>query len=136
MWTVCLITGKSVTFCIERQFSLWKIIRHLRKVACWKNSGVEEEKDTFSICHCLGIKSRPTLLGPYGQKPARLLCPWGFPGKKTGVGCDFLLQGIFPTRGPNPYHLHWQADEPPGKLPFFILVYIFIMTFSSFFLLP
>ena len=23
-----------------------------------------------------------------------LLCPWNFPGKNTGVGCQFLLQGI------------------------------------------
>ena len=29
--------------------------------------------------------------------PARLLRLWNFPGKKTGVGCCFLLQGIFPT---------------------------------------
>ena len=28
----------------------------------------------------------------------RLLCSWGFPGKNTGVGCHFLLQGIFPTQ--------------------------------------
>ena len=28
---------------------------------------------------------------------ARLL-PWAFPGKKVGVGCRFLLQGIFPPR--------------------------------------
>ena len=27
----------------------------------------------------------------------RLLCPWNFPGKNTGVGRRFLLQGIFPT---------------------------------------
>ena len=26
-----------------------------------------------------------------------LLCPWDFPGKNTGVGCRFLLQGIFTT---------------------------------------
>ena len=25
----------------------------------------------------------------------RLLCPWNFPGKNTGVGCHFLLQGHF-----------------------------------------
>ena len=25
-----------------------------------------------------------------------------FPGKNTGVGCHFLLQGIFPTQGLNP----------------------------------
>ena len=28
--------------------------------------------------------------------------PWDFPGKNTGVGCHFLLQGIFPTQGLNP----------------------------------
>ena len=25
--------------------------------------------------------------------------PWDFPGMNTGVGCHFLLQGIFPTQG-------------------------------------
>ena len=25
------------------------------------------------------------------------LCPWDSPGKGTGVGCHFLLQGIFPA---------------------------------------
>ena len=28
-----------------------------------------------------------------GLKPARLLCSWDFPGKKTGMGCHALLQG-------------------------------------------
>ena len=36
---------------------------------------------------------------------ARLLCPWDFPGKNTGVGGHFLLQGIFPTQGLNPHLL-------------------------------
>ena len=31
----------------------------------------------------------------------RLPWPWNFPGKKTGVGCHFLLQGIFLTQGSN-----------------------------------
>ena len=31
-----------------------------------------------------------------------LLCPWDFSGKNTGVGCYFLLQGIFLTQGSNP----------------------------------
>ena len=30
------------------------------------------------------------------------LCLWDFPGKSTGVGCHFLLQGIFLTQGSNP----------------------------------
>ena len=33
--------------------------------------------------------------------PTRLLCPWSSPGKNTGVGCHFLLQGFFPTQGLN-----------------------------------
>ena len=51
-----------------------------------------------------------------------LLGPWDFPGKNTGVGCLFLLQGIFPTQGSNPHLLcllHWQVGSlpltPPGK---------------------
>ena len=31
----------------------------------------------------------------------RLLCPWNFSGKNTGVGCHFLLQEIFPIQGLN-----------------------------------
>ena len=34
-----------------------------------------------------------------------------FPGKNTGVGCHFLLQGIFSTQGSNPYLLHWQWNS-------------------------
>ena len=29
---------------------------------------------------------------PHGLQPTRLLHPWDFPGKSTGVGCHFLLQ--------------------------------------------
>ena len=36
----------------------------------------------------------------------RLLCPWDIPDKNTGVGCHFLLQGIFLTPGLNPSLLH------------------------------
>ena len=53
---------------------------------------------------------------PHGLQPARLLCPWNFLGKNTGVGCHCLLQGIFPTQGLNPHLLHllhWQADSLP-----------------------
>ena len=36
-------------------------------------------------------------LRPHGLWPARLLCPWDFPGKNTEVGCHFLFRGIFPN---------------------------------------
>ena len=31
---------------------------------------------------------------PHGLQPTRLLHPWDFPGKSTGVGCHFLLQCV------------------------------------------
>ena len=34
-------------------------------------------------------------------------------GKNTGVGCHFLLQGLFLTQRLNPCLLHWQADSLP-----------------------
>ena len=61
----------------------------------------------------------PDSLRSRGLQPTRLLCLWGFPGKNTGVGCHFLLQGIFPTQGTKLGFLHWQTDslltELPGK---------------------
>ena len=62
-------------------------------------------------------------LRSYELQPARLLCPWGSPGKNTGVGCHHaLLQGISSTQGSNSCHLHllhWQVGSlplvPPGK---------------------
>ena len=40
-----------------------------------------------------------TSLWPHALQPTRLPCPWDFPGKNTGAGCHFLLQGIFLTLG-------------------------------------
>ena len=51
-----------------------------------------------------------------------VLCPWGSPGKNTGVGFHALLRGNFPTQGSNLHpscFLHWQVGPlslaPPGK---------------------
>ena len=55
-------------------------------------------------------------LRPHGLWPTRLLCPWDSPGKNTGVGCHFLVHGIFLTQGSNPRLLdllHWQAGSSP-----------------------
>ena len=50
-------------------------------------------------------------LQPYGLLPARLLYPWDFLGKNTGMGFHFLLQGIFLTQALNQHLLHWQVDS-------------------------
>ena len=52
-----------------------------------------------AVCACiLSCSVESDSLWPYWLKPARLLCPWDYPGKNTGVGCRFLLQGIFRPR--------------------------------------
>ena len=49
-------------------------------------------------------QSCPTLHNP-------MVCPWDSPGKNTGVGCCFLLQGIFPVPGIEPRSPALQADS-------------------------
>ena len=46
----------------------------------------ESEKWKWS-CSVVSNSSRP-----HGLQPTRLLCPWDFPSKSTGVGCHCLLQ--------------------------------------------
>ena len=67
-------------------------------------------------------QSCPTLCDLMDCSATRLLCQWNFPGKNTGVGCQALFLGIFPTQGSNLSllcFLHWQASSlplaPPGK---------------------
>ena len=65
---------------------------------------------------CSDVQVMSASLQPHGVQPARLLCPWNFPGKNTGVGCHFLLQGVFPTQGSSPHLLsllHWWEDFLP-----------------------
>ena len=56
----------------------------------------------FTFCACVLSHSVMSIsLQALGLCPARLLCPWDSPGKNTGVGCHFLLQGILFTEGLN-----------------------------------
>ena len=58
---------------------------------------------------------------PHGlQDPTRLLCPWDFPGKNTGLGSHSLLRGDLPDPGFEPrsltmqqilYHLSHQGSS-------------------------
>ena len=50
---------------------------------------------------CVLVTQSCLTLRPYGPYPARILCPWNSPGKKTGVGSHSLLQGTFPVQGLN-----------------------------------
>ena len=89
-----LLSGKeSVCQCRRHGFDPW-----VRKMPCRRKwlpiPGFSPEKSD-------GHRS----LGGYS--------PWDFPGKNTGVGCHFFLQGIFLIQGSNPCLLHWQTDSLP-----------------------
>ena len=66
---------------------------------------------------CQSLSHVSVFVTPWAVQPARLLCPWNSPGKNIGMGCHFLLQGIFLTQGLNPvlhcrqilHHLSHQA---------------------------
>ena len=81
-------------------------------------------------------------LGPHGLYPSRLY-PWDFPGKNTGVGCHFLLQGIFETQGPNLFSCigrqilyHWAITKPLAKLIHWVSPYESCSQHPSLLLIP
>ena len=64
----------------------------------WKRSyiWIGEAGKNMHVCSVVSDS-----LGPQRLQPARLVYPWNFPGKNTGVGCRFLFQGIFLTQRSN-----------------------------------
>ena len=55
--------------------------------------------ETKAVMFLIVVQSRSQvrLLRAHGMQPARLLCPWGFPSKNTGVGCHFPPLGDLPN---------------------------------------
>ena len=49
--------------------------------------------NTNKLLFVVELLSFVTLLQPHGLQLIRLPCLWDFPGKSTGGGCHFLLQG-------------------------------------------
>ena len=78
----------------------------------WRRKLVSSPK-AMCVPLCAQALSHVQLFVTYGLYPTSLLCPRNFPGKNIGAGCHFLLQGIFPTQGSNPYlHLlHWLVSS-------------------------
>ena len=114
-YSSCKVVKSDITLFLERFNSLYKWVSCLNWEVEWSLSVVSDS------------------LRPHGLYPTRLLCTWNVPGKSTGVGCRFLLQGIFPTQGLKPglqhcrqtlYHLshqgslQWQFNELQGKINF------------------
>ena len=124
-----MLLGINVVFSFKSYFVEWQVIcnclnipisstRKFMKMSC---------KVRWGYASVLSRLVTPDSFWPHGLFcHPRLLCSRNFSGKNTGVGCHFLLLGIFPTQGLNRcfWHLlHWQVDSlplchlgrPPGK---------------------
>ena len=84
-----------------------------------KSNGTTYMQYVYVCVYVLVAQLSLTLRNPMDCSLPRLLCPWNSPGKSTGMGFHFLLQGIFPTQGWNPsllqcrqilYHLSHQVS--------------------------
>ena len=113
-----------------RLWSLWNwMLMSPPKILCWNPNpkcGIRGwglwEGILLWECYCLLTKSCLTLCDSMECSLPRFLYPWDFPGKNTGVGCHFLLQGIFPTYRLNPVLLgsivgRLFTTDLPGKPP-------------------
>ena len=101
----------------KKKFNIWWYPVCFRVSIIKTIDTVDMDSPTWWILRiCMHAQSCSTLCDPHGLSHTRLLCPWNFLGKNTGVGCHFLLQGIFPSQGLNQhllYLLYWQADSLP-----------------------
>ena len=56
---------------------------------------IEQHLHCFVPLSWISCSVMPSSLRPHGLQPMRLLYPWDFPGKNTGVVCHFLCSTIF-----------------------------------------
>ena len=79
---------------------------------------IEELLRAVCVCVCVCVcalscsvtQSCPILCYPMNYIAHQDPLPMDFPGKNTGVGCPFLLQGLNPRLL---CLLHWQANSLP-----------------------
>ena len=81
------------------QFDLWFLYPAFSKsnLNIWKftvhillKPGLENFEHNFTNVWKWSRSVVSDSLRPHGLQPKRLLCPWDFPGKSTGVGCHCL----------------------------------------------
>ena len=152
-WAGCLgsyssLMGDLSDFCLNFQVSFHLIASHVghnsleyekfelirytgvKNLLPWKGLGNLRKfpKYVFGV-HSARVLSHVWLFGTLWTVAHKVLCPLNFSVKNTGVGCHFLLQGIFLTQGSNPclmcpltyilceFFTHWVIRRKKKKTP-------------------
>ena len=93
-----LLRERGETDCIRRRVSFLQESKWKKESKTFFFSLVSQSQNQSEVAQLC-----PTLCDPMDT---RLLRPWDLLGKSTGVGCHFLLQGIFSTQGSEAGILH------------------------------
>ena len=124
----CVNENKACESHIDQFSSLFPLYFHIRtncffspRISTIQVRSMSNAALLFVIFHSSGVcvyaQSRPTLCSLTNYSLPRILCPWNFLGRNTGVGYHFLLQEIVPNQGLNPRVLCRQVDSLPLAPP-------------------
>ena len=94
----------------------WRSSFNERKISCsgvYKLSAIVPPFEHLRVSSEAEIEKQSVVSA--SLRPHGLHSPWNSPGQNSGVGSRSLLQGIFPTHGPNPGLPHLQADSLPAE---------------------
>ena len=95
---------------IKNQFK-----RMIKRLKPRRQTAQTSQRQSFLLCKCC-VCACSVVSHSVTSWIAACQAPWprDFPGKNTGVGCHFLLQGNLPDQRANPHFLHllhWQANS-------------------------
>ena len=100
------VLGTQTQICLKKKTSFKKL---------WVHHDISKYDQLYShkVAVCVYAQSCWTFCNSMDCSLPDFFLHGDSPGKNTGVGCHFLLQGIVSTQGSNSSLLHWQVNSLP-----------------------
>ena len=90
---ICTAGSSKITRQVSSKMLHFLMHREKRKNCLKFSLCLPDQKVLYYLCCCCSV-TKSDSFALHGLQPSRLHCPRNSPGKNTGVGCHFLLQGI------------------------------------------